>query len=97
MNAQVTNFKATAHNGQFEATEGSIKVSGDVATNTEKTIITSFSGSVSDGDERIGSFNAYWTGTKLRYNISDAEIENISTVAGAIAAAQEAVEAEIAK
>ena len=82
MNAQVTNFRATAYRGQFEATEGTI---------------TNFSGSVTEDGERIGSFNAYWNGVKLLYNISDADIENIGTVATAVAAAQEAVEAEIAK
>ena len=91
MEAQVTNFRATAYRGQFEATEGTITVSGEVATNSEKTI-TNFNGSVTKDGERIGSFNAYWNGVKLLYNISDADIENIGTVATAVAAAQEAVE-----
>lgn len=95
MNAQVTNFRATAYRGQFEATEGTITVSGEVATNSEKTI-TNFSGSVTEDGERIGSFNAYWNGEKLLYNISDADIENVGSVATAVAAAQEAVEVAIA-
>ena len=95
MNATVTNFKATSYQGDYQAVDGTIKVAGDFSTNPEKTI-TNFSGSVTEDDEQIGSFNAYWNGNKLRYNISNADIEDFATVASAIAAAKTAVEAQIA-
>lgn len=94
MKAQVTNFKATSYEGQFQATEGTTKVQGEFVTNPEKGI-TSFQGNVTVDDEQIGSFNAYWNGSKLRYNITNTEIEDFATVAAAVAAAKTAIEAEI--
>lgn len=94
MNAQVTNFKATSYNGQVEATEGTTKVQGEFVTNPEKGI-TSFEGNVTVDDEQIGSFNGYWNGSKLRYNITNTGIEDFATVAAAVAAAKTAIEAEI--
>ncbi|MBO4524993.1 MAG: hypothetical protein J5692_00165 [Bacteroidales bacterium] len=94
MNATVTNFKATSYQGNYEAVDGDIKVAGEFSTNPDKDI-TNFSGTVTDDDNPIGSFNAYWNGNKLRYNISNADIEDFATVASAIAAAKTAVEAQI--
>lgn len=95
MEAQITNFTVTGYSGHFTAEEDGISVEGSFSSNAEKRI-TNIEGTVARDGERIGNFSAYWTGTRLRYNLSDADIDDISTISEAIAGAQEAVSEQIA-
>lgn len=94
MIANVSDFKAQSYNGQYEAEEGTTVVAGSLSTNSDK-VLTSFSGTVMVDNVHVGAFNGWWNGTKIKYNISDCELENLAVVASAISAAQAAVEAEI--
>ena len=94
MVANVSDFKAQSYNGNYEASEGKTVVAGTLATNSDK-VLTNFSGNVKVDGAPVGTFNGWWNGTKIKYNISDCELENLAVVASAISAAQAAVEAEI--
>lgn len=94
MVAEIRDFKAQAYNGNYQAEEGTTVVAGSLSTNSDK-VLTNFSGQVKIDGQNVGNFNGYWNGTKIKYNISDCELENLATVATAISAAQAAVEAKI--
>lgn len=91
MVANISDFKAQSYNGQYEAEEGTTVVAGSLSTNSDK-VLTSFSGTVKVDGQPVGAFNGWWNGTKIKYNISDCELDNLATVAAAISAAQVAVE-----
>lgn len=94
MKTTVNNFHPTSYEGQYEAAEGDLKVTGTVSTNSEKKI-TNLQGEVGQDGKRIGSFYAYWDGERYRYNTSDSDVENVVTVIQAASKALAAVEAAI--
>ena len=94
MVATVSDFKAQSYNGKFNAEEGQIKVEGTFATDSDKKV-TAFNGVVKKANVIIGNFNSFYNGSKLQYNISNCDLDNIAIVAQAIKDAEPAVEEQI--
>ena len=94
MVATVTDFKAQAYNGRFSAVDGTTVVEGNFTTSPEK-VMTAFNGNVKADNAYIGDFNSWYDGNTMRFNISNADLDNMATVAAAIKAAKSAVEEEI--
>lgn len=96
MTVQISDFKAQSYVGNYQAEGGPLEVTGGLSTNPEK-VLTGFNGQVKANGKVVGNFNGWWNGEKIKYNISDCELENLETVAAAIYASQSAVEEELRK
>lgn len=95
MTATVSSFKAQRYEGSYNASDGTVTVTGDFATDGSRQI-ESFSGRIDAADgTMLGTFNSYRTGEGLSYSLHDVAMDNFETVRDAVAAAQEAIVGQI--
>lgn len=82
------------NNGPFNTQDGTVKVQGNLVVN--EGAIQNINGQVANGDNNLGSFDAWRNGDNLSFNLHPVDIKTAGTLATAVSNSVEAVEGQLA-
>ena len=82
------------NNGPFSTQDGKVKVQGNLNVNEGK--INNINGQVANGEDNLGSFDAWRNGESLSFNLHPVNIKTAGALATAVSNSVDAVEAELA-
>ena len=81
------------NNGPFSTQDGKVKVQGNLNVNEGK--INNINGQVANGEDNLGSFDAWRNGESLSFNLHPVNIKTAGALATAVENSVEAVEGRL--